>query len=360
MNKRWTSFLLVLFLWPANFSFAAEFRQVEPPAGLIFPQDHGSHPAYKTEWWYFVGHLKNTAGRTFGFELTFFRVGLDPEAESASAWRHHSIYLTHFALTDDQTQEFYHDERSSRGAFDEAGAETTHLKVWNGNWQAEFSDERLRIQADSADFGIRLNLEPQKPVALHGDAGFSRKGPEPGQASYYSSFTRLQGTGSVRVGSEPFEISDALAWMDHEVTSQELPDGIAGWDWFAIQMNNGEEVMVYQLRGKDGSKSPFSKGSLIRSDGSVEELKADDFSIKNLDYWESPETGIRYPSGWEIFIKQTNETLRIIPTVRRQELITGDTTGITYWEGRCTVESENGAGSAYAELTGYSAPLRFS
>lgn len=360
MNKKSLALTLALTLGLLPQNASADFKQVEPPAALEFPRSHGSHPEFKTEWWYFVGHLKTAEKRTFGFELTFFRVGLDPEAASPSAWRHHSIYLTHLALTDDQGQAFYHDERSSRGAFDEAGADTAKLRVWNGDWRAALDENRLEIRADAETFGIQLELSPAKPVALHGDNGFSRKGPLAGQASYYSSFTRLTGGGSVRLNGQTYTIDAASAWMDHEVTSQELADDIAGWDWFAVQMDNGEEIMVYQLRRKDGAKSRWSKGSLIQKDGTVQGLGPDDFSIRVLGNWESPETGIRYPSGWEIEIARTGQTLRLTPTVKGQELITQNSTGVTYWEGRCIVESENGSGSAYVELTGYNRPLRFS
>jgi len=365
MNNRnsLTVFFLVLTLIFAPVAWSSSFDEVDGSVRLEFPRDHGAHPDYKTEWWYFVGHLTAENGRTYGFELTFFRVGTARGAASASAWRHHSVYLTHFALTDDTGQKFYHDERTSRGVFGEAGAREGSLEVWNGDWRAELRDDQLTLIASAEDFAVNLTLSPSKPLALHGENGFSRKGPEPGQASYYSSFTRLEGNGKIRTGGEEILISHAKAWMDHEYTSRDLASNIVGWDWFALQLDNGEELMIYQLRRKDGAVDPFSKGSYIRKNGTIETLKADDFSIRVLGDWTSPQTGVRYPSGWEISIPKMGYRSTLIPTVKEQELITQESTGVNYWEGRCLVR-ENAddmtpTGSAYVELTGYDKALRY-
>lgn len=225
-------------------------------------------------------------------------------------------------------------------------------------------DDQLTLRSSAEEFAVDLNLSPSKPLALHGENGFSRKGSEAGQASYYSSFTRLEGSGKIRVGQEEILISEAQAWMDHEVTSSDLAEDIAGWDWFAVQFDHGEELMVYQLRRKDGKPSLFSKGSYIRKDGTVETLKAEDYAISVLGHWTSPETGIRYPSGWEVTIPKHNYRFTVLPTVRGQELITQESTGVNYWEGRCLVKGTASempvTGSAYAELTGYDKALRYS
>lgn len=364
MNKVLFFLLIFCFLTGSRvFADDSVFEQVDGSHTLQFPRDHGAHPDYSTEWWYFVGHLKDTQNKTYGFELTFFRVGIDPETQSPSNWRHHSIYLTHFALTDDQNKTFYHDERSNRGAFSQAGASESYLKVWNKDWRAELTQEQLMIQAKSRDFAIDLNLKSMKPLVLHGNEGFSQKGPHPGQASYYSSLTRLNGKGSIRIGEKEIRLDEAQAWMDHEVTSKGLPENIAGWDWFAIQLDNGEEMMLYQLRTRDYQKDVFSKGSYIQKDGNVIPLKEDDYSIESMDTWKSPKSDIVYPNGWKIKVKKTGHEFRITPTVAAQELLTEKSTGVNYWEGRCLVEGvwkeQMIEGSAYVELTGYDKALRY-
>lgn len=340
------------------------FSQVDGSLPMRFPESHGAHPDYSTEWWYFVGHLDGAQDRTYGFELTFFRIGLDPKTQSRSRWRHHSLYLTHFALTDDHQQRFFHDERTSRGVFDQAGAHEGRLEVWNGPWKAVLNGEVLHLAAESRDFAVDLRLSSTKPAVLHGRSGLSQKGPGPGQASYYSSFTRLQGSGTIRVEGELIPLQKAQAWMDHEVTSAGLPDNIEGWDWFAIQLENGEEFMLYQLRTKAGKKDLYSKGSFIQKDGTVISLKHDDYTIEPLGTWKSPNSGTVYPSGWKILVKKTGHEFEITPTVRAQELLTQKSTGVNYWEGRCKVEGSRAGhpvtGSAYAELTGYDKALTYS
>lgn len=351
---------LCLFSAPV---FSAEFKDVDGSLRLEFPKNHGAHPDFKTEWWYFVGHLNSDKGQTFGFEMTFFRVGLAPEIQSKSNWRHHSLYLTHAALTADDDKEFYYDERVSRGAFNEAGAEQNKLHVYNGDWFALMEDNIIRMQSKTDDFAFNLELHPAKKLVLHGENGFSRKGPEHGEASYYFSFTRLQGGGTLSYKGQDLVITQATAWMDHEVTSQELPDGIQGWDWFAIQLDNNEEIMVYQLRQSDGNKSPFSKGSYVNNEGRAENLKHDQFEMRSIDSWQSKKTGITYPSGWYISIPHLDYEFKVIPTVKQQELMTEESTGVNYWEGRSRVEAAKSGrpvkGQAYVELTGYDKPLDY-
>lgn len=343
-------------------SDAAPFRAVDCGYKMEFPRDHGSHPDYRTEWWYFTGHIK-AADRTFGFELTFFRIGLENGRTSPSAWDTGSIYLAHFALTDDRAGRFYYAENSSRGAFGEAGAAEGALRVWNHDWKASLEGKRLTLSAADPAFALSLDLEPLKPVILQGDEGCSRKGPGPGEASYYSSLTRLEGRADLRVGETRFENAAALAWMDHEFTSRDLPQGLSGWDWFAIQLETGEELMLYRLRRENGGKDPFSSGAIVAAGGAARKLSAGDFELEETGRWLSPETGITYPSGWRIRIPSRSCELELTPTVREQELVTGRSTGVTYWEGRCLVKGTAGgkktAGSAYAELTGYGKRLDY-
>lgn len=334
---------------------APRFTQVLAPQPFQFPRDHGAHPDYATEWWYTTGHLA-AAEKTYGFELVVFRVGVDPRAPRRSAWAAPSLYLAHAALTDDRANRFAHDERHSRGSFGSAGASETGLDAWVGDWRIAGDERELKIhfQIDGED--VALTLQATKPLVLHGNQGFSKKGAGPGEASFYTSFTRLTGRGVIRSDREtPVTVS---AWYDHEVTSSDAARNTLGWDWFAVQLENGEEVMLYQLRDSSGQPNEFSSGTFVAKDGSAEHLRKEDFSIEVLDRWKSPHTGAMYPARWRVKVPAKRLVIEVRPTVADQELDGGESAGRSYWEGRTVVvgERDGGAvnGAAYVELVGYS------
>lgn len=332
------------------------FRSVEPGLELKFPRDHGAHREYSTEWWYFTGHLTADSGKTFGFELVFFRVGVNPFRESRSAWATSSVYLSHFAVTDDTNQRFYQFERRSRGSFGEAGASEEGLRCVNGPWVAEMEGETITLVAKENDLELRLSVRPKKPLVLHGDNGLSRKGSGPGEASYYTSFTRLEGDGTLRIGARSERITSASAWFDHEMTSSSLARGTQGWDWFALQLDDGSELMLYQLRGKNGEASPFSSGTYVSPSGESRHLSRGDFAVEVLERWKSADSSAVYPAKWRIAVPGLGVAAVVTPTVADQELETGSSTGVRYWEGRCRLSSEDRErqiGSAYVELVGY-------
>ena len=353
-----------------------QFLQVTEPLPLQFPTDHGQHPGYSTEWWYFTGHLAAAGGEQFGFELTFFRIGVRPPAAESlprSAWRTDSIYLAHLALTDDSGKflpsaygspgeggRFFSADLRSRGSLGEAGSAEDRLAVHLKGLSAEEEQGMIiRLKSDHPLVSFDLPLISTKPPALQGDKGFSRKGPQPGQASIYYSLTRLESrceSGcSLTAGGKKIPLVSAEAWMDHEITSNKLGGEALGWDWFAVALDDRSELMVYQLRNKQGGKTPFSSGSIIAADGEVTHLNADDFSIAETGKWRSPKSGITYPSGWRVSVPKAGLNLKIDPTVRAQELLTPGSTGVTYWEGRCLVSDggERPIGKAYVELVGY-------
>ena len=359
-NRGWQTVLLVVLCMVAYIAPAAaqpDFKQVKEGLQLIFPKDHGAHPEYETEWWYYTGHLTLADGRTFGFQLTFFRVGVDPFTISKSSWQARSLYLAHFALTDDAAGQYRHSEQLRRGAFDDAGAAESGLNVWNGNWSARMNGDRQEISASTPKYALTLALVPTKPLVLQGTKGFSRKAEGMGAASYYYSYTRLAGNGSLTLDGTSYPITSASVWMDREFTSSKLAQGVEGWDWFAVQLNSNEEIMVYQLRAKDGTKSSFSSGMLIAADGTTKALTADEFTIKPLGNWTSDASKITYPATWEVTIPERDYRLTITPTVANQELETPSTTAVTYWEGRATVSgTQHGkavSGNSYVELVGY-------
>jgi len=349
--------LILLSIFPGNAE--ADFAKVKPGKNLSFPRAHGAHPDYPLEWWYFTGHLSANSQNTYGFELTFFRVGIagNPLLKSR---RPADLIIGHFAVTDDNEQRFLFAEKMSRQDYINAGASTDTLRVWTDDWLAVLSDDRVELRASATDkesglqFSLAINLELLKPPVLHGQNGFSRKGPAAGEASYYMSLTRLQGSGELEIGGKRIEISSATAWMDHEVVSFEPQSPNIGWDWFSLQLDNNEELMLYHLYRGEQSPSSYSKGSLIRADGSLLPLDLKDYSIKASGSWTSPKSGQTYPSGWLITVPSENLSLTVTPTLKDQEIRSEATTGVNYWEGRCTIKGTRGSevieGNAYVEL----------
>jgi predicted secreted hydrolase len=331
----------------------AGFAQVLAPRPLVFPEDHGPHPDFRTEWWYWTGNLTTAAGRHVGFQLTFFRVALSPSAESReSAWGTRQLYVGHFAVTDTAGGRFHAFSRSSREALGLAGAQTAPFRVWVEEWSVAGEAEATRLRAQEGDVAIDLTVLPGKPVVLHGDRALSRKGPEPGNASLYYSFTRMPARGIVRLGGETLEVSGE-AWMDREWSTSALPEGVEGWDWFALQLDDGRELMVYLLRRRDGTVDPFSAGTLVAADGTTRRLDAADVTVETLGHWTSPHSGVRYPARWRLSVPSAELRLEIEPRVADQEL----RVGTRYWEGAVRVSGSRGgrpaAGQGYVELVGY-------
>lgn len=338
----------------------AGFARALGPRPFSFPDDHGPHPEFRTEWWYYTGNLETAAGRHVGFQLTFFRTALAPpdrgaSVGGASAWRANQLYLAHFALTDTAGGRFYAASRLSREALGLSGARAQPFRVWLEDWSAE-SDVAggfpVRLRAADGDVAIDLVLESGKPVTLQGDRGWSAKGPEPGNASYYYSFTRMPARGTVRVGGESLDVS-GLAWMDREWSTSALHRDLAGWDWLALQLDDGRDVMVYQLRRRDGAPDPHSAGTLVAADGSTRALAREDATLEVLDRWTSPASRVRYPSRWRLTIPTADLAVEITPRLAAQELIVGT----RYWEGAVRVQGTAGgrpvSGRGYVELVGY-------
>jgi predicted secreted hydrolase len=337
----------------------AGFARAMAPRRFSFPADLGPHPEFRTEWWYYTGNLETAAGRHFGFQLTFFRTALAPPAAGAparpSAWSASQLYLAHFALTDTAGRRFHAWSRLGREALGLAGARATPFRVWLEDWSAasEAPDGLpVRLRAAEGDVAIDLVLASDKPVALQGDHGLSRKGPEPGNASYYYSRSRMSVRGSVSAGGEPLPVS-GLAWMDREWSTSALGPDLVGWDWLALQLDDGRDVMVYRLRRRDGAVDPYSTGALVAADGGTRPLAAGDVTLDARDHWTSPRSRVRYPSRWRLAIPSAGLSLEITPRLADQELIVGP----RYWEGAVRVEGTDAgrpiAGRGYVELVGY-------
>ena len=331
----------------------AGFARALAPRPLSFPQDHGPHPDFRTEWWYYTGNLQTPTGRHVGFQLTFFRVALSPEEEPrASAWATRQLYLAHFAVTDTAGGRFHAASRASRAALGLAGAQPGPFRVWVESWSAEGEGGATRLRAQEGDVAIDLTVSPAKPVVLQGDRGLSRKGPESGNASLYYSFTRMPARGTVRLGPETLEVAGE-AWMDREWSTSALGAAVEGWDWFAVQLDDGRELMVYVLRRRDGTPDPFSAGTLVAADGTARRLEAGDVRIETLAHWTSPHSGVRYPARWRLSVPSAELQLEIEPRLTDQEL----RVGTRYWEGAVAVTGSSvrrpAAGQGYVELVGY-------
>jgi predicted secreted hydrolase len=322
-----------------------------------FPQDHAAHEQFRIEWWYYTGNLVAEDGHRFGFQLTFFRTGTNYEPPNPSRWAVRDLYTAHFAVSDLRNRSHVSFQRNNRRGVGWAGAASERFEVWNGDWKAWMDGERQRLVAQQDDCAVDLVLKPTKPLVLHGDHGLSRKGATPGNASYYYSFTRLATTGTICVNGKEYKI-EGSSWMDHEFSSSLLEAEQAGWDWFSIQFDNGQELMLYRMRRDDGTADEFSSGTLVAADGSTRQLTKDDFKLVPVDFWRSPHTQAEYPVRWCIEVPTLSMKLDVEASFADQEMVTQQTTGLAYWEG-CIDVSGNIAdapvhGVGYLEMTGYS------
>lgn len=342
-----------------------ELIPARPGYVYAFPRDHGSHDDYGLEWWYFTGHLYDQSARRFGYEVTFFRKAIDDARvrEHPSRWALRHLYFAHLALTDVEGGTFSFSEKLSRAAFGKAGADSGRMKVWIDRWNLEPVTEehrQLHLTAHDAKFGVDLTLVLNKPPVIHGQAGISRKGAGPGQASHYYSLTRLATRGTVRVRGEPFEVA-GTSWMDHEFGSGGLGEDQVGWDWFSVQFDSNVEFMLYLLRKRDGSHDPASSGTLIFPDGTSRHLTRADFVVRTTDQWSSPHSRAQYPAKWIVEVPSVPLEVTITPVLADQELRTENSTRVTYWEGAVDVRGQYRnapvTGNGYVELTGYANPL---
>jgi predicted secreted hydrolase len=345
-------------------SSTSRFFPAKPGYTYVFPRDHGNHEQFQTEWWYFTGHVLGSNGRRFGYELTFFRRGIDsPHVWSnPSEWAMRHLYIAHFALTDEDADQFRVAEKMSRAGIQKAGARADVLDVWIDKWhvKAVSPDHRqFHLQAEAEEFSINFTVDSQKLPVMHGAHGVSAKGQQPGQTSHYYSFTRLRTTGSVRVGETTMPV-EGVSWMDHEFGSGDLADNLVGWDWFSLQLDNDHEIMAYGLRRADGTFDPASSGTFVLPDGSSKALALHDLHISVDRHWTSPVSGARYPHHWTFAIPDEGIKLSLSPRMAHQELVTTRSTGVTYWEGAVDVtgqwKGQDIHGQGYVELTGYAEP----
>ena len=341
-----------------------------PGYEFAFPRDHGAHPEYRTEWWYYTGHLRTSEGRRYGFEVTFFRVGVEnvgqasacPPGRQAEAcptsWDLKAIMPAHFAITDVQAKDFRYYEKLNRASKFTAEAAVGKLDVFNEGWRATTNpDGSWRLVAKEGKDSLDVVLRARKPPAVHGENGVSVKAPVEGYASHYYSMTRLEATGTING-----QRATGQAWMDHEFGSSALRENQQGWDWFSIQLDNDAELMLYIIRRSDGTPDVTSSGSLVADDGRVIHIRRDQLRITPTARWKSPKSGATYPVAWRVELPTYKVALNVRPLMNQQELVTHGSTNITYWEGACDVSGTFGGnpvrGEAYVEMTGYDKAFR--
>jgi len=328
-----------------------------------FPRDHGAHPEFRTEWWYFTGNLHDGAGNRYGYQLTFFRQGvrLQP-ANPGNPWSLRDLYFAHFTVTDVRKGSFHFTDQVTRSGPGLSGAATDGMNVWNLGWSAKMKGDRISIRAHHGEMELALELKPRKPLVLQGEQGLSRKGPGEGQASYYYSFTDLATNGTIKTPDTKLPVAvEGVSWFDQEFGSNVLSKDQIGWDWFSIHLSDGRDLMLFFLRKKDGTVEKESSGTLVEPDGKSRHLKLREIQLEVLGTWKSPKSSGNYPNRWRVRIPAAGLDLQLAPLVADQELNTSGSTGVTYWEG-----AVDGKGSSsgkqvncegYVEMTGYSGSL---
>ncbi len=331
------------------------FAAADGTRALALPADLGAHPAYRSEWWYYTGNLDAPQRGHFGFELTIFRVSLRPPdaPRGAVSWNDGQLYFAHFAVSEIAAEAFHAFQRFARPGPGLAGAQAAPYRVWVEDWEiAETAPHTYHLFAAQGEHALDLTLNDLTGFVLHGEAGYSRKGASPSNASYYYSLPRLQARGRLQTPAGAFQV-EGLAWMDHEFSTSALDAGEVGWDWFALQFSDGTGLMLYQLRQTDGSASPWSSGTFISAQGRPQPLGAQDFVIRALDTWRSPRTGGEYPSRWQVQVPSLGVDVQVEPWMQGQEL---DLSPAAYWEGAVRIQGTH-QGNGYVELTGYAGDL---
>jgi len=336
----------------------AGYARATAPVPMTFPVDHGPHEDFRTEWWYVTGHLRADDGRRFGYQFTLFRSALSPEpVVMESAWGTRQAYMGHFGLSDISGDRFFARERFSRGSTGLAGAETDPLRIWLETWHFTGAEPGepfpIRLGVQDRGVGMQVELESGKGIFLNGEQGWSPKGQGEGNASYYYSMPRMPTSGFVVLEGDTVSVR-GTSWLDREWSTSVLSEGQVGWDWFALQLSDGRELMVYRIRRADGSADPASEGILYETEGRSRRLAwGSDILVEETATWTSSSGGVEYPSRWRVRVPSEELDLEVSPLIADQEL----RLTFRYWEGAVAVTGTGPAGGltgeGYVELTGY-------
>lgn len=330
----------------AGFSRAIEVKDFH------FPKDHGPHPDFRNEWWYLTGNLEDENGLRYGYQLTFFRRALAASNSTENGWMDNNVYMAHFALSNHQTGEFIAREKFGRNGAAIAGAQSTPFHVWLDDWEIISANKDgslfpLTLRAKNEKYTLDLSLTPEKPLVLQGDKGLSQKSREIGNASYYYSFTRLNSSGTLTDQNGSSHVN-GYSWLDREWSTSALSKQQQGWDWFSLQLDDGSDVMFYQLREHDGTASPYSSGIVVNAHGDIITLDNKHVSLTPIEYW------YQYPIKWQLHIQH--------PQFKRHWIISAPIQNqllqlsVSYWEGAIDIidqATNKNLGYGFLEMTGY-------
>lgn len=332
------------------------YPAVAPGYQIEFPRDEGSHPQFKTEWWYVTGWLEGPGGAPIGFQLTFFRsrTGIDDDNPSRFALR--QVLFGHLAISDPKRGSLLHHEKSARHGFGLAAATEGALDVYIDDWQLRRDGDTYIAVAKADDLQLDLKLQPKAPPLLQGDRGFSQKGPSPSSASYYYSLPQLAVTGRVAIDGKDQAVR-GVAWFDHEWSGAIVDERAQGWDWVGLNLDDGGALMMFQMRDVQGGE--LWAAAKWRAAGALEAVSYEPEAVawKPVREWRSPRTGARYPLEWQVTVGDRVITLK--PLMDDQENDASGSTGTIYWEGAVRAfEGEKPIGRGYLELTGYGKKMR--
>jgi predicted secreted hydrolase len=332
-----------------------DYPDVSRETSLAFPADEGAHPAFRNEWWYVTGWLRDAEAREYGFQVTFFRNRPGVAESSTSRFAPRQLLFAHAAVANPQWERLRFDQRAAREGFGLAEAATDRTAVHIGGWSLEQVGNRFSAMIRTRTFVLDLALLAQGPVLLQGDHGVSRKGPDPVDASYYYSRPQLGVTGTLTLEARPHTVS-GIAWLDHEWSSRFLPQGAVGWDWTGINFDDGRALMAFRIRDASGN-ALWTGGAWRSRDGGTRVLARDDIVFVAQREWRSPRTAITYPVSFRV--RAANIDVALEPLLDDQELDARAGVGTVYWEGAVrAVVGGRRVGRGYLELTGYGEPLR--
>ena len=334
----------------------AEFPAVVPDYSIELPRDEGSHPQFRTEWWYLTGWLESESGEAFGFQVTFFRNRPGVDEDNPSRFVARQVLFAHAAVSDQRQGALMRGEKSARAGFGLAEAAEGSLAVKIDNWSLRQEGERYFAVASTSEFALQLECDRTQPPLLNGKNGFSQKGPQPQFASYYYSLPQLRTSGRIAIGGREHRVQ-GVAWFDHEWSSSMFDEHARGWDWIGLNLDDGGALMVQRIRDDAGHQ--YWGAATLREPGLPDRAHApDEIAWSALRRWRSSRTGVTYPVEWKITVG--GRTILLRPLLDDQENDARASTGTLYWEGAVRAFDERGVaiGRGYLELTGYGERLK--
>jgi predicted secreted hydrolase len=344
-----------LLILPGGANAAVDYPDVRSGQKLVFPRDHGSHPAYRTEWWYLTGRLRSAQGEELGVQITFFRSRTGIGEDNPSHFAPRQLLFAHAALSDPRVGHLLHDQRAGREGFGLAYAREGETDVTVGDWSLRRAGDAYEARIAAREFEYVLRFRTPQALLLQGDSGYSRKGRDPRHASYYYSRPQLAVSGSMKLGAGRFDVT-GTAWLDHEWSSEGMAAGAVGWDWAGLNLADGGALMAFRMRDPGGG-TLWAGGSHRDAAGRVTTFGPEDVAFTAQRRWRSPRTQVEYPVS--VRVRAGAHEYVLEPLMDDQELDSRASTGTIYWEGAVNARAAGAiAGQGYLELTGYWKPLK--